>query len=474
VDDRRRALERAEARYELRERQAKHDLGLFIEQTTPTFRYPRHLAPFLKLLDESMRRPVFATVSVPPRHFKTDTLLHAVARNLRYYPERTNAYGTYSSEFADRKSRRAKDIAIRGGAPVARGKGRNHAQTVNYWQTTEGGGLLAVGRGSGFTGDGVTGLLVIDDPHKDRQEAESAKTRQDVWDWFTDVALTRLEETASVIVTHTRWHESDLIGRIRASGDFDDYLAINLPAIAGDNDPLGRLPGEALLPEKFSAERLQKLRRKIGEYSFWSLYQGEPRPRGGKLFGAPHYFRTLPETALRFGYGVDMAYTSKKTADWSVCVKMIAAKNDAFEDVFYITHVDRRQVLAPQFGKVLEVRRDEQAAPFFWRAVGPEKGSADLMGALLGVPFVILPSIGDKFVHAQGFAAAWNDGRVFLPAGNQSWIKEFTDEVTSFSGVGDLTDDQVDAAVNAFDGLSVDLSIDYDDEFDAYLPKLRM
>src|SRR5688500_2746195 len=252
---------RARAKLQLLEEDSEHDLGLYITLTSPSFRRPMHLAPLLRLLDRAMREPVFATVSVPPRHFKTETLLHGVARMMRFHPDRTNAYATYSSEFAERKSRRAREVALRGKVPLFAATKRsnfNPAQTVNYWQTSQGGGFLAVGRGSGFTGDGVTGILVIDDPHKDRVEAESARTRQDVWEWFTDVALLRVEWPASIIVTHTRWHEDDLIGRITRSGDFEDWEHINLPALALESDPLGRAMGEALLPWKFPAETLLK------------------------------------------------------------------------------------------------------------------------------------------------------------------------------------------------------------------------
>jgi predicted phage terminase large subunit-like protein len=467
---------RARAKLDLLEEDSEFDLGLYITLTSPNFRRPTHLAPLLRLLDASMKGPVFATVSVPPRHFKTETLIHGAARMMRFHPDRMNAYATYSSEFAERKSRRARDVAQRGKVPLYSASKKNKfnpAQTVNYWQTIESGGFLAVGRGSGFTGDGVTGLLIIDDPHKDRQDAESARMRQEVWEWFTDVALSRVEHPASVIVTHTRWHEDDLIGRIRRSGEFEDWHHINLPALALEQDPIGREFGEALLPWKFSRETLLKTQRRIGEYSWWSLYQGEPRPRGGRLFAEPHYYTELPITAVQHGYGADLAYTAKTQSDYSVLVHMIKAKNELFEDVYYILNVDRRQVSAPTFGTLMAQRVAEQYAAVFWRAVGPERGSVDLMNALLGLPLQVLPTTGDKFIHAQPFAAAWNAGRVRLPAGNHPWVKDFVEEITKFTGVNDPQDDQVDAAANAFDGLSLDVNIDVDSRYDDYLPRLR-
>jgi predicted phage terminase large subunit-like protein len=473
------ADQRALARLEQLTEESRSDLGTFITLTSPRHRRPLHLRPLTQLLDRAMHEPVFATVSVPPRHFKTETLLHGVARVLRDRPGRMNAYATYSSDFAERKSRLARSIATRANVPMSAVRGHNPfspASTLNYWQTSAGGGFLAVGRGAGFTGDGVTGLLVIDDPHKDRQEAESARTRQEVWDWFTDVALLRVEETGSIIVTHTRWHEDDLIGRIRRSGDFEDWVHINLPALAeeGKADLLGRKPGEALLPWKFPAEKLEKRRRQIGEYSWYSLYQGEPRPRGGRLFGPAHYYRDLPDTALVYGYGADMAYTAKTSSDYSVRIWLAKTRDALFRDIFYILHVERMQVAAPEFARVLQADQRRQPAPVFWRAVGPERGSADLMNSLMGVPFQVLPTTGDKFIHAQPVAAAWNDGRVLLPSDNPPWMKDFLAEVQAFTGVNDPEDDQVDALGNAFDGLAGDVELDLESDFEHLLPKLSI
>lgn len=468
---------RAAARYAQLERRAEHDLGTFIPLTTPAYRRPDHLAPLLRLLDEAMRRPVLATVSVPPRHFKTDTLLHGVARMLRYHPERMNAYATYNGEFAARKSRKAREVAVRARVPLFKKKASNPfapTNTVSYWTTSEGGGFLAVGRGGGFTGDGVTGMLVIDDPHKDRADAESSVEREGLWEWFTSVALTRIEETGSVVVTHTRWHEEDLIGRIRKTSGFEDWHHVNLPAIAMEGDALGRSPGEALCPWKFSAEELQKRRRRVGEYDWWSLFQGEPRPRGAKLFGEPHFYTKLPDTRLRFAYGIDLAYSASSKADYSVRVDIAVGKNELFEDVFYILGVDRQQLEAPAFGERLKAANRRRIAPFFWRAFGPERGTVDLLKGLLGVPIRQLSQRGDKFVHAQPVSALWNAGRVLLPAnGAPDWLEPFVDELRAFTGVKDKNDDQVDALCNAVDGLTQG-TVTYDGEFDRYLPGYRV
>lgn len=472
------------ALHEQQRRQGERDLGQFIVNTSSEFRRPTHLEPLLKLLDRAMHEPVFATISVPPRHFKTETLLHGIARMLKMHPEKTNAYATYSQELAERKSRRARDIAMKAEVQLFKASRKdrfNPAQTVNFWQTAQRGGFLAVGQGAGFTGDGVTGLCVIDDPHKDRAEAESATARESVWEWFVSVPLTRREDSASLVVTHTRWHPDDLIGRIKKNPGFKHWVHINLPAIATEDDLLGRKPGEALCPWKFTAATLEQQRGMVGEYTWWSLYQGEPRPRGGQLFGVPRYYTKLPDTRLELAYGLDLAYTAKKQSDWSVCALVAKTRNPyTFLDDFYVLWVDRVQVQSPAFGELIKSRLAATHAPLYWRAVGPEKGTVDLLGPVLGVPINVLSTRGDKFVHAQPFAAAWNAGRVFLPLKSMSggpqpaWVSKFVQEMEAFTGNNDPHDDQVDAVVNAFDGMTLTTQIEYDAGYDQYLPGLRV
>ena len=106
-------------------------------------------------------------------------------------------------------------------------------KAVDEWETREGGGVRAVGVGAGITGFGG-GLIMIDDPVKNRAEAESRVRRDNAWDWFSDDIYTRLEPKASVILIQTRWHEDDLAGRLikRMAEGGDQWEIVNLPALA--------------------------------------------------------------------------------------------------------------------------------------------------------------------------------------------------------------------------------------------------
>ena len=108
------------------------------------------------------------------------------------------------------------------------------ANSEAEWETREGGGLRAVGVGSGVTGFGAN-LIIVDDPVKSRSEAESERMRENVWDWFNDDLYTRLEPDGSIILIQTRWHEDDLAGRLlRESKEEggEQWEVVNLPALA--------------------------------------------------------------------------------------------------------------------------------------------------------------------------------------------------------------------------------------------------
>ena len=114
---------------------------------------------------------------------------------------RTHAYTTYGADLSYSKSRVARRYAIEDGVTLDQS-----SQSVKEWRTTGGGGLLATGAGGPLTGQGITGVGVVDDPYKNRQDAESALMRDRIDDWFRSVFYTRLEPGSSAIVIHTRWH----------------------------------------------------------------------------------------------------------------------------------------------------------------------------------------------------------------------------------------------------------------------------
>ena len=160
------------------------------------------------------------------------------------------------------------------------------SSAVNRFHTNKGGSFVAAGVGTAITGRGAD-IFNIDDPVKDKIEAESETTRTSVWDWYRSVVYTRLMPNAAIVLTMTRWHEEDLAGKLleEAKVNGDKWEILKLPAFATDfDDPLGRNVNEALWPERYDTEALNGIRAVIGERDFGALYQQDPRPAGTSFF----------------------------------------------------------------------------------------------------------------------------------------------------------------------------------------------
>ncbi|UJE15659.1 terminase [Gordonia phage Ligma] len=180
-------------------------------------------------------------------------------------------------------------IEDRIGLSIKPGKGR-----INSWGVAEGrGGLVAVGLNSSVTGRPAD-LLIIDDPYKGPQDADSAAHRKKVSDWMRSVAMTRLSPQASIILIQTRWHPNDLAGEILAveqelPPEERTWKHINVPAIAeeGIKDSLNREPGTPMISARDTPEVKRDFvatRRKVGERVWYALYQGAPAPPSGGMF----------------------------------------------------------------------------------------------------------------------------------------------------------------------------------------------
>lgn len=418
----------------------------WIPLLSPKFERPDHLRPLAEVLVRAQSEPIYAWISVPPRHSKTESILHSVPWRMMRDPTVEIAYATYEANLAYSKSRRMRELAEDAGVKIKRA-----ARGVQEWQTEQGGRLIATGVGGPLTGRGAD-LLIIDDPIKNRQDAESAVIRQKVWDWFTSTALTRVEPGGSVIVCHTRWHDDDLIGRIRQ--EFPDWIGIDMPAL-DESDP--ERP-RALWPSRWPLHELLKKRRLVGEYDWSALYQGQPRPKGGRLFGnATRYdqpFISDEKTPYKIVIGADPAATEKTTADFSAAV--VVAFTGNFGTLNFrgdILEVFKAQITVPEFVSRLRDLSVKWGAPIAVESVAGFKAVPQMLRNLDPKLKVIeAPALGDKFTRALPASACWNDGRLRIPKNPHEypWLSDFLTEIEKFTGVKDAKDDQVDALAHAF------------------------
>jgi predicted phage terminase large subunit-like protein len=443
------------ARAELRRRD--ESLLDFIPRTTPRWSRPVHLAALVSLLGRIARgERVYACISVPPRHGKTETLLHAIAWLLRRSPADTIAYVSYAAQVAESKSDLARAYARAAGVALREDRG-----SLAEWRTPDGGGVLATGIGGPLTSQGCK-VAIVDDPFKNRQDAESALIRQRTWDWFTSTLWTRIEPGGSCIVCHTRWHEDDLIGRL-ARGEMDGvaWEVINLPAITTDDAGDER----ALWPERWPVSELA-VKRAANEYDWASLFQGQPRARGGEVFRAPARYIDPALSGARTVLAVDPAGTESTRSDWTVAVALAVHGTGLTLTADVVDVLRLRAETGAVAAELARFQTRHGGAPLHIEASRDGKAIARTLRQIS--PGLMLTEVvprGDKFVRSQPVATAWNAGRVRVPSSGITapWVGPFLETVLHFTGISDAHDDDVDALAYAWNAAAV-CRDDSDDE----------
>jgi predicted phage terminase large subunit-like protein len=387
----------------------------------------------------------------PPRHGKSAlvTIRYPIWRLEREQDLRV-IVASYNQLLANRFSRQSRRIA------ATRLTLDTERKAVEEWQTAQGGVYRAVGVGGGITGQGAN-LIMIDDPVRSRDEAESASYRDRVWDWFTDDLWTRREPGAAMVLIMTRWHEADLAGRILASEDGPNWTVVNLPALAEENDPLvpPRQPGAALWPGRYDVADLEQIRSVMGTYSFAALYQQRPLPPGGGMFKREWFdvVGAAPSKAERVR-AWDRAATEGE-GDYTVGLLMAKDK----DNVFYVEDVIRGQMSDLAVEKVIAQTAQSDAARYgqvaTWLEQEPgSSGKAVVKNTIRNLAGYVVKaerSTGAKSTRAQPLAAQCEAHNVKIVQG--VWNGAYLDELASFPY--GAHDDLIDASSFAFNKLAL-------------------
>jgi predicted phage terminase large subunit-like protein len=246
---------------------------------------PRHVAAISEAICDTItgRSEPILLIEAPPRHGKSELVSKFLpAWYLGVWPDRRVMLAAYEATFARSWGRKARQVFVEASCPVfGRGLSQDNS-AADDWSTTAGGGMSTAGVGGPMTGRGAH-LLIIDDPVKNAEEALSATTRENHWDWWQSTASTRLEPGGVVIGIMTRWHEDDIFGRLLKGGG--QIRRLTLPALAEPGDVLGRQPGEALWPERYPVQRLEQMRRERSEYWWRAMFQQRPGKWGESKWG---------------------------------------------------------------------------------------------------------------------------------------------------------------------------------------------
>lgn len=432
---------------------------------------PKHLRKLYALFELSRHRPVWATVSMPPRFGKSTSLRNYLAWRLLRDPACLNFYATFGDGLAVDFSYKTRKLATRSGVPLAPDR-----KNVHDWSTTFDGGLKATSVGGDITGRGCNGGAVLaDDMIKGRVAAESRLLRDKTWSYLLDDVMSRMERGASFFGVGTRWHLDDPLGRIIKDGLGEQWIHVRLAAVVHreTGEPIdGGARGQdfdpdihqALWPEAgYDIEWARKTRAK-GAYRWWSLYQQEPRPRDSKMFEEPARLiegaSLLEGVGWRLVFAVDPAATAKSTSDyWAGGVLAMRGAGDATEARPIARF--RAQARIDEVMRIIRKVREKYPLPVWLEGVGAFALVPDAVRmADRSLPIKLLPSKmirGDKKARATGLSACWNDpkGRFAVPLGgdgcfdDETW-DDYIEEFRDFTGLDDPHDDQVDWTAHAF------------------------
>lgn len=334
-----------------------------------------------------------------------------------------------------------------------------------------------VGRVGYYIAAGIMGSItgktsdigIIDDPVKNRAEAESEVFRDRVWDQFKSAFMTRqFGSEGAIILCMTRWHEDDLAGRLLSlaaeNPDADQWEVLDLPAVAEAVRPWDpRQPGEALWRSKYPLAELRKRRASLGEYDWSALYQQHPAPSGGGLFKETWFagrILDVPPAIMRLARGWDTAGT-ENAGDWTCGVKIgeeFSKDNNTGElkstGRFIVADVQRKQLGPDGVDKLMRLTTelDGMACAQREEKEGGSSGGAVVMArakTLVGYDYKFVQISGSKVTRSKPFRAQCEAGNVWLLRGD--WNAEYIKELCGFPT--GKHDDQVDGSSCAFNAV---------------------
>ena len=412
------------------------DLYELMHELSPDLQRPTHLAPVVDTFQSlrpgrsreqrRARKGRRIVIAAPVQHGKSTTEHHFIASCLLDDPTYKIGLAGYGHDFTKPQSKAAREIARTAGIQF-----KDDLDTIFQWGTPDGGFAMFTTVGGALTGFGFD-VILIDDPFKDRAEAERREKRDDVFVWYTQTVLPRVAPWTDIVIIASRWHVDDLSGRLLARG----FEHVHLKALKDD--------GTALWPEVRPVPFLEEQRKAMGDYAFAGNFQGEPYIDGDTAFGEPARYHTVPDWAgFKYVVGFDLAYSQSRRSDYFAFCVLKVYGSEAFVLELGRLKADLK-VLA---GLLASKSRKYGNAICVSYISGPELAAIHYL-LHEGVRVAHMNAKGNKRFRAQRTLDEWRRGRVIMPF---TGLEESESRVKAFRGDENDESDEVDALVSAVD-----------------------
>ena len=405
-----------------------------------------------KLVNVAARRTKRLIVTEPPRHGKSELISrYFPAWYLGIFPDERIILTSYEADFAASWGRKARDTVEEFGGELFGIRVRQDSSAANRWDIEgHSGGMVTAGAGGPITGRGGN-VIIIDDPFKNAEEANSKRIRDKVWEWYQSTLYTRLEPGGAIIIVMTRWHEDDLVGRLLNPeyGEVEDWEIINLPAVAEEGDVLGREPGEALWPERYDLAELKRIKKTVGSYWWNALYQQRPSPPEGSIIKREwwRFYKEPPSNLDEVIQSWDCSF--KETATGSYVVGQVWGRKGADK---YLLDQFRARVDFTETLRAIKRLSAKWPAARLKLVEEAANGPAVIAALRSEVPGIVaVRPRGSKEARLHAVSPDIEAGNVYLPSG-APWVHDYIEELVAFpSGAND---DQVDATSQALERLT--------------------
>lgn len=439
------------ARRELARRSYAEYLALTNGRIWKRTRFGNYLADTVQdfIMRETGNAYDILVIESPPQHGKSMHITEALPSwCLGKFPEWRVILASYNDETAERFARRNKEKVRNHGNALFGIEIGNIDRATEFELSGHMGRLISRGILAGITGNPAN-LLVIDDPIKNRQEADSPTKRQQIWNEWLNSLKSRLAAGAKVVVIMTPWHEDDLAARLLATEE--NITLVRIPVEAELDDPLGREEGEPLCPEigkdatwlkQFKASYMSD--PEGGPRAWSALYQCSPRVEGGNLVKREWWKYYDPKEVSVFGtelISVDAAFKGNENNDYVAIEVWAKLGND-----YYCRYCLNRHLDFPQ--TVEAIRAVRLLFPRARAVLIEDKanGSAIISTLQKEMFCIAVNPRGGKVARVNAVSPAIESGHVFLPK-DAPWVTAFVDQFTAFPA--GKNDDMCDSATQA-------------------------